>query len=40
MGDVKKYIFFILKHYFIYFINLSNNIPNISIFILTYNPIE
>jgi len=31
--DVKKDLFYILKHYFIYFTNLFNNTPNISILI-------
>ena len=38
--DVKKiliYLFYILKYYFIFFINLCNNAPNISILIFTYN---
>ena len=35
--DVKKYLFYILKHYFI---NPSNNTLNISIFIFTYNTIK
>ena len=38
--DVKKiliYLFYILKYYFIFFINLFNNAPNISILIFTYN---
>ena len=38
--NVKKCIFYILKYYFIYFINSFNNTPNISIFIFTYNLIK
>ena len=40
MEDVKKHLFYIFKHYFIYFTNPFNNIPNIPIFIFTYNPIK
>ena len=40
MGDVKKYLFYILKHYFIYFTNLSNNTLNILVFIFTFNLVK
>ena len=39
-GFVKKYIFYTLKDYFIYFTNSFNNTPNIQIIIFTYNPIK
>ena len=36
----KKKLFYILKHYFIYFTNIFYNSPYIPIFIFTYNLIK